>query len=180
MIASARSTRGVYNRSRSRMNVTDLRRLYGYTDWANDRMLAAIGGLSEEQYGRHVVSSYPTIRDTLAHIVFAEWLWLERWRGRSHAEYPAWMTEPPFPKLEEEMRAIAAERRAFLDDLTEDAIESTIDYRSMKGDPFTMPLGGVMIHCANHSTYHRGQLVTMLRQVGATPPNTDYTQYLRS
>jgi len=78
------------------------------------------------------------------------------------------------------LHVIAADRRAYLEDLGDDRIESKLHYRSTQGDPFTMPLGELLIHCANHSTYHRGQLVTMLRQVDAAPPNTDYTQFVRS
>jgi uncharacterized damage-inducible protein DinB len=163
------------------MNTIDLRRLYDYTDWANDRMLSAAAELSEEQFTRTIVSSFASIRDTLAHIAGAEWIWLKRWRGESPLEAPEWMNAPSFGLVRERMMEIAADRRAYLAGLTEEAIESVLDYRSIKGDPFAMPLGELLLHCANHSTYHRGQLATMLRQVGAAaPPSTDYTQFLRA
>jgi uncharacterized damage-inducible protein DinB len=163
------------------MNAADLRRLYDYTDWANERLLGAIAELSEEQFTRPIVSSFSSIRDTLSHIAFAEWIWLERWKGSSPSEYPAWTKESSFAALRDRLHAIAADRNAYLDRFTDDMAASTIDYRSMKGDPFTMPLGELLFHCANHSTYHRGQLVTMLRQAGATAvPSTDYSQFLRS
>jgi len=162
------------------MNATDLRRLYAYTDWANGRMLSAAAALSEEQFTREIVSSFPSIRDTLAHIAGAEWVWLTRWRGESPLETPEWMSAPPFGVVRDRFVEIAADRRAYLAALAEDAIESVLHYRSLKGDPFAMPLGELLVHCANHSTYHRGQLATMLRQVGAAaPPSTDYTQFLR-
>jgi uncharacterized damage-inducible protein DinB len=162
------------------MNVADVRRLYAYDDWANDRILAAIRGLSEEQFMRKIVSSFPSVRDTLSHIAFAEWLWLARWKGTSPSETPEWTKAPSITILGDQMHRIAADRRAYLAELTDDAIGSTLHYRSMKNDPFAMPLGELLIHCANHSTYHRGQLVTMLRQVGAEPPTTDYTVFVRS
>ena len=162
------------------MNVSDLRRLYAYNDWANDRMLDAIAALSNEQFTREIVSSYSSIRDTLAHIAGAEWLWLRRWRGESPPKAPEWAAAPSIETLREQMHAIASDRREYLAGLDDDTIESMLSYRSIKGDAFTMPLGGVLLHCANHSTYHRGQLVTMLRQAGATPPGTDYTTFLRA
>ncbi len=162
------------------MNANDIRKLYTYTDWANERILGVIGSLSEEQFTREIVSSYTSIRDTLAHIAYAEWLWLQRWMGQSPMLAPEWTKAPAFDVLRDRMHGIAADRRAYLAALSDEAVESTIDYRSTEGDPFTMPLGGVLMHCANHSTYHRGQLVTMLRQVGATPPNMDYSRFLRS
>lgn len=162
------------------MNVADVRKLYAYTDWSNDRILGSIAGLSEEQFTREIVSSFPSIRDTLSHAAFAEWLWLQRWKGESPAATPDWTKSPDFDTLREQLHQIAADRRAYLAALTDDAIESTIHYRSTEGDPFTMRLGDTLIHCANHASYHRGQLVTMLRQVGATPPNTDFTPFVRS
>jgi len=85
-----------------------------------------------------------------------------------------------FAILADQLHGIAADRRAYLEDLGDDRIESKLHCRSTQGDSFTMPLGELFIHCANHSTYHRGQIVTMLRQVGVAPPNTDYTQFARS
>jgi uncharacterized damage-inducible protein DinB len=163
------------------MNTADFRKLYAYTEWANERILDVIAGLSEEQFHRTIVSSFSSIRDTLHHIVFAEWLWLQRWKEHSPRQLPEWSGEASFERLREHLRAVAADRRAFLEALTDERIESALDYTNLKGDPFTMPLGEVLLHCANHSTYHRGQLVTMLRQAGVTAvPSTDYTQFLRS
>lgn len=162
------------------MTPTALRRLYDYTNWANARMLDVIAGLDDEQFTRHVVSSYSSIRDTLAHIASAEWLWLLRWKGDSRLALPEWM-EASFARLREEMESIAADRRAFLGDLTDERADAMLHYRSIRGDAFALPLREVLIHCANHSTYHRGQLVTMLRQVGVTElPSTDYALFVRS
>jgi uncharacterized damage-inducible protein DinB len=159
------------------MNSADMRRLYAYTDWANERMLAAIDGLSEEQRTRTIPSSFPSILETLHHIAFAEWLWLRRWQGESPMALPGGAS---LGELRDRLRAVADERRAYLDALADDAMAGQISYRSIKGDPFTMNLGDVLVHCANHSTYHRGQLVTMLRQVGVKPPGTDYTEFVRT
>src|SRR5271156_6161507 len=65
------------------MNVEDFRRLYDYNSWANHRTLDACAPLSEEQFTRDLRSSFRSLRDTMVHISWAEWLWLERWQGRS-------------------------------------------------------------------------------------------------
>jgi uncharacterized damage-inducible protein DinB len=161
------------------MDVSDIRRLYAYTDWASDRIAGAIRGLSEEQFTRHLVSSFPSIRDTLAHIASAEWIWLKRWMGESPQEAPGWTNAPSLATLSDQMHRIAAERQEYLGTLANERIGSILHYRSIKGDPFAMPLEQTLIHCANHSTYHRGQLVMMLRQVGAGAPTTDYTIFIR-
>ncbi len=162
------------------MNVADFCRLYAYDDWANDRMLGTIATLSEEQFTRRIVSSYESIRDTLAHIAFAEWIWLRRWMGESPANEPEWMREASFTTLRDQFLGVRAERNTYLAGLDEETIAAVVHYTSTRGDRFATPLGDLLLHYANHSTYHRGQLVTMLRQVGATPPNTDYTPFVRT
>lgn len=162
------------------MNVTDVLALYAYNDWANDRILAATAELTEEQFTRNLVSSFPSIRDTLSHIAFVEWLWLERWSGNSPSQVPEWLNEPSFASVNDHLHRIAAARNSYLATLSAESVDAIVHYRSTQGDSFAMVLGDLFIHCANHSTYHRGQVVTMLRQVGATPPNTDYTPFARS
>jgi uncharacterized damage-inducible protein DinB len=161
------------------MSLADIRSLYEYTEWANERMLAAIAGLSDEQYTRPIVSSYSSIRDTLAHIAGAEWIWMQRCRGNNPTAQPEWAAEAPLSRLSENMRAVAAERRAYLDALHEGQLDDPLSYRNLKGEPFTQRLADVLFHVANHSTYHRGQLTTMIRQAGAVPPSTDLIVFHR-
>ena len=155
------------------MNVEDVRRLFSYTEWANARFFDCARGLSEEQFTRHVPSSFPTIRDTLAHMVFAEWLWLRRWKGENPTARPEWTKGSSLDTLETHLREIERERAELLATLKDDELGRDFAYRNMAGDPYTNTLSDSMTHVVNHGTYHRGQLTTMLRQVGATPPSTD-------
>ncbi|MDR3748583.1 MAG: DinB family protein [Acidobacteriota bacterium] len=65
------------------MNLSDIKSLYAYNRWANDRMFAAIEKVPNEKFGAPIVSSFPSLRETTFHILFAEWLWLNRWQGVS-------------------------------------------------------------------------------------------------
>ena len=147
--------------------------MFSYSEWANDAFVGTIRGLSEEQYTRHIESSFPTIRDTLAHMAFAEWLWLRRWKGESPSTRPDWTKEASLDILEMQLRAVAEERSHLLMTLTDDDVRRDFPYRNMAGDPYVAALGEQMAHVINHATYHRGQLTTMLRQVGVKPPSTD-------
>lgn len=160
------------------MNMSDIRPLFAYTEWANARIFECIDGLSDEQYTRTIESSFPSIAATLAHIISAEWIWLRRWKGESPLAAPEWAGGAARETLHEELRAIEAERDAFLATLTDDALTVPFSYLSIKGDAFTRPLGVTLQHVVNHSTYHRGQLTTMLRQAGAAPPSMDLTLFL--
>lgn len=163
------------------MNVEDVRTLYSYTEWANARIIETLRGMSGEQFTRTIESSFPSLRDTLAHIVMAEWIWLRRWKGESPDAVPAWTEAgPSLDTIVDHLRAIEAERRELLDSLRDEDLRRDIAYRSIKGDPFTTRLDHQLAHVANHSTYHRGQITTMMRQVGVTPPSTDMILYIRN
>lgn len=162
------------------MNVDEVRRLFSYTEWANARIIDCLRGLSEEQLTRPIESSFPSIRDTLAHIVMAEWIWLRRWQGESPTQRPPWTLDAPsLQTIVENLEAIQHEREQFLNGLTDEQLQRALDYRTMNGEAHTNRLGELMSHVVNHSSYHRGQLTTMLRQVGATPPSTDLIVFLR-
>lgn len=163
------------------MKIDDVRDLFSYTEWANQRILETIRGLSEEQLTRTIESSFPSILGTFAHVVMAEWIWLRRWKGDSPTEAPAWSDKAgSLDEVVENLRAVEAERRALLDSLTDGDLLRELPYKSMKGDPFATRLDHQMAHVANHSTYHRGQLTTMIRQAGAKPPATDLIVYVRT
>ena len=155
------------------MTTPEIHSLFAYNQWANARIFDAAGLLSEELFARTIVSSFPSIRDTLAHIVAAEWLWLRRWKGESPSAYPEWTEAPALQPLRHVLTHIEAERAAFLATLDEPDLEQSISYRNFKGEQWTYTLGDMFLHLINHSTYHRGQVVTMLRQVGSAAPSSD-------
>src|SRR5215207_4622311 len=72
------------------MNLADIRQLFGYTEWANALATEAAGRLSDESLRRDAGVSHGSILGTLVHMAGAEWIWLERWHGRSPAKAEAW------------------------------------------------------------------------------------------
>ena len=163
------------------MSVLDpIRDLYGYNRWANERVLEATAALDAERFTRDMGSSFPSVRDTLIHVLSSDWVWLERWHGRSPAARPAeWVLET-HAQVAERWRAIQDEREAFIETLSPASLETIIDYRTTRGEPYRGPLEQLLRHVVNHSTYHRGQITTMLRQLGATPASTDLVAYHRT
>jgi uncharacterized damage-inducible protein DinB len=156
------------------IEVATIRELYAYNRWANARNFEAVRPLTPEQFGRDLGSSYPSVRDTLAHIVWAEWLWLQRWKGTS----PNIVFEPAdFPRaeaLEARWLEIEADQRVFLDGLTSQRLASIVRYVNLQSQPWEYPLWRQMYHLVNHSSYHRGQVTAMLRQLGCRAVSTDF------
>jgi uncharacterized damage-inducible protein DinB len=156
----------------------EVRELYAFNRWANDRIIAACQALPPVALGRDLQTSFGSVLGTLAHIAKAEWIWLERWNGRSPLAPPAWNTDDA-AALARHWRAVQQAQRSFLDGLTSDALDADVAYRNLEGEAFVAPLWQLMRHMVNHSTYHRGQIVTLLRQLGAQAPATDLVLYYR-
>ena len=157
----------------------EIRELYEYNDWANQRMLKAATELTQEEFARDLRNSFPTVGDTLAHILGAEWIWLERWRGVSPPGFPdSWDTSTP-AALRARWEEFTRGQSEFVRALNEERLNSIVNYRTVAGKPFSDPLWRLMRHVANHSTYHRGQVTTMLRQLGKSAPVTDLIQFYR-
>jgi uncharacterized damage-inducible protein DinB len=161
------------------MTTDEVRELFAYGVWANALVFDAAAALSEEQLHHSVASSFPSVGGTLAHIVGAEWVWLRRWLGESPSNFPDWVSKPVQSDLRARLSAVEHERETFLGGLVDADLGRTISYRTLGGQTFSDPLGKLMKHVVNHSTYHRGQLVTQLRQLGHKPPSTDLILYLR-
>ena len=154
--------------------VETIRELYGYNYWARDRQLEACRALTQEQFLRPMGSSFSSVRDTLAHLVGAEWLWLERWQGRSPRVMPGAEEFPTLAAVEERWRAVEHAVREFLSELSEDALARPITYTNFKGETWTYMLWRALYHLVNHQSYHRGQVTTLLRQLGARAVMVDF------
>jgi uncharacterized damage-inducible protein DinB len=160
------------------MNCNDIHKLFHYTEWANQLALDAAERLSDEQQKYDFKISHGSIHGTLAHMAGAEWIWLERWGGRSPSRILTAEDFIDIPAIRARWRQIEEERQALLDSLGEEELGRDLSYRNLKGEPFTLPLVVQMQHVVNHATQHRGQVVGMIRQLGVQPPAVDLLYYL--
>ncbi len=161
------------------MNVEDFRLLYDYNSWANHRTLDACAALAEEQFTRDLGSSFRSVRDTLAHICGVEWLWLERWHGRSHNALPPAAEFPNLASLRRRWDEVDRNLLDYVASLTPEDTQRIIQHKTTQGVPQAAPLWQMLQHLVNHGTYHRGQVATMLRQLGAKPLSTDLILFYR-
>jgi uncharacterized damage-inducible protein DinB len=161
------------------MKKEDLGRLLEYTKWANHRVVRLAATLSPDDFKKGMGSSHGGVRGTLCHMLGAEWIWLERWKGVSPTKFVDEGEFPDIVALSDRWKDMERHRDSWFDSLREEAPQETIAYRSMAGQPFENPLWQLVQHVANHSTYHRGQVVTMLRQLGAKVVSTDMVQWDR-
>ena len=161
------------------MSPPEMQVLYDYNAWANRRSLGSAEKLSPEQFVRPLGSSFSSVRDTLAHICGAEWIWLERFQGRSPAALPSVNQFQDVASLQEHWLAQEQRLIAFVQGLTQSDLDREMEYKTLKFGVYKNPLWQSMQHVVNHGTYHRGQVTTMLRQLGAEPMLTDLMHFYR-
>jgi uncharacterized damage-inducible protein DinB len=161
------------------MNVEDFRVLFEYNAWANGRTLDSCAALTNELFTRDLGSSFRSVRDTLVHISGAEWIWLERWHGRAPQALPQASDFPDFDAVRR--RAVEVERDLldYVASLTPEDLQRVLRFKTMAGTEMAQPLWQCLQHLANHSTFHRGQVTTLLRQLGAKPVNADLIGFYR-
>jgi uncharacterized damage-inducible protein DinB len=154
--------------------------LIEYSYWARDRSLASADQLSPEQLTRNLGSSFASVLDTLVHMHFAEWIWYQRWQGRSPSAGPDASRITSVAALRDAWHPLEAQIRAFVDSLGPAGLARVLDYTLMNGTPGRSAHWQMIAHVVNHGAYHRGQVATMLRLLGATPAqSTDMIVFFR-
>ncbi len=151
------------------MTLDDLRTLLDYHYWARDRVLAAADLLAPEQYVKDLGSSFKSVRDTLVHVYSAEWAWHSRWEGTSPTAMLPVADYPDVGTLREAWSPLEGKVRGFLEREGEAGLDQVFEYRLLSGQPGSSKFRHMLQHVVNHASYHRGQVTTMLRQLGAAP-----------
>ncbi len=167
------------------MTKDDIQLLYEYDRWANNTVLQAVSALGVEGFTRDLGGTFRSVRDTLVHIIGVEWGWLRIWNEPSVSS--AFVTDlwtrlgalfPPdaFPDVAAvQLRWTEVEREQveFLNRVTNESLRRMLPLRTTQ-----ISLAHLMQHLANHSTYHRGQVALMMRQLAAEPLATDFAIFL--
>jgi uncharacterized damage-inducible protein DinB len=151
-----------------------------YNVWANERLCSLIMTLPEELVHQTVVSSFPTIHKTLLHVWDAESVW---WQRLKLSENVVWQSTIKEYSIEEVIMGLQQQDKLFVEwitDATVAALEHVFAYQNSKKEQFKQPVFQMLLHLFNHGTYHRGQLVTMLRELGVEKiPPTDFIVFSR-
>ncbi|HSS97782.1 MAG TPA: DinB family protein [Terriglobales bacterium] len=167
------------------MNKQDIQLLYKYDRWANHRVLQSAATLSQEQFTRDLGGSFRSVRDTIVHISAGEWIWLTYWNlpSPAFAELVALRTKRDalfqpdlfldLNAVREKWAEVEKQQIEFVDSVTDALLEKMLPYRDTE-----LKLAQLMQHMANHSTYHRGQISLMMRQLKADPMATDFHVFL--
>jgi uncharacterized damage-inducible protein DinB len=162
------------------MKLDDLRTLLDYHYWARDIILDAVAPLTPEQFTRQVDSSFKSVRDTVAHIYAADRIWYARWLGEAPTGLIAYDSFPDVGAIRQAWSDLEGKVRPFVEGLGEAGVTRVFQYTLLSGAAAASPFSQMLTHVVNHGSYHRGQVTTLLRQLGAAPPkSTDMITFYR-
>jgi uncharacterized damage-inducible protein DinB len=152
-----------------------IRHLAEYNAWANERLYAACGELTPEERKRAVGASFASIHGTLNHLLLADRVWLGRFRGVPYPVADLWEEVcPEFEDLRRERVSTDQDLKLWAAGVDDASMAEPLTFTTItKARELTMPLGHAALHLFNHHAYHRGQVASLIRQLGHKPPETD-------
>ena len=157
----------------------ELSRLYHYDEWATNKLIDAAEKLDSAELQKNLGTSFGSLHGTLVHIYGAQFIWLSRWKGSS-PPIPSVQEIPDLAELKSRWQKLREELSTYLNSTSDEQLQQPLSYQDLKGNPWSEALYQQIQHVLFHSMYHRGQVVTLLRQLGQTPPQTDLIAYYRT
>ena len=159
------------------MTIDVLRVLYDYNYWANRHLFRVLAQAPPDDFIRPAAGSYGSIRNTLVHVMSAEWGWLERCGGPARGPKLKAEDFPDLQSVVNTWQTVEGRVRGFLETLTDDDLNRDVEF-AIGTDPLqSMRIGELLHHAVVHATHHRGQIALLLRTLGHAPGNFDILFY---
>ena len=152
-----------------------------YNEWANTKIADVLREVEDRIFFQENKSSFPSIAKTVLHIWDAQHIWVNRMQGSSVSKWPSASFKGSKDDSLNGLIESSSELSSFLLSKSKSFLSTPYPYKTMKGEPFESTYEDTLFHVVNHGTYHRGQIITMLREAGLKQlPSTDLIHYLRS
>ncbi len=160
------------------MNKQEFLILYQYNAWSTAKILNAASSVKQEQFLEHVSFPHRSLRGTLVHTLFAEWVWRKRWEGTPNN--PSWKPDefPAFESLRARWSDEESRLMNFVANVTDERLSSKIKYVSTEGFPHERVVWECMAHLVNHGTQHKTEAAAILTSMGYSPGDIDLIVYL--
>ncbi len=159
---------------------SDILTLYDYTYWATARVLKAAAQLTPDQFTAPAGLSHGSVRGALVHALGAEIVWRLRCaEGISVSALPAEIDFPTVDVLRARWHDEEQKMRAYLNSLTDEALNRPVQYKTTKGVPYENTLWNLLLHVLNHSTQFRSEAAVALTSYGHSPGDLDMLAFFR-
>lgn len=157
-----------------------LSQLAAYNIWANQKLLETILALPAEKQQQELPSSFKSLYTTVLHMLNAESVWWQRMKLQERINSPMDNFKGSMQELVNELIQQNRQWQEWVNNATEPVLDHVFQYYNQKKESFKQPIYQMLLHVFNHGTYHRGQLVNMLRQLGIEKiPQTDFIVWSR-
>lgn len=156
------------------MKTSHILELYDYHVWANAHLYDVAAALDDDDLDRPFEMGPGSLRKLLQHGFGAERIWYERIGGSGFSQSHTADDIERVEDLRAASEALHAARGAWLESLSDSDLSEAIEYKSMRGDPFTTGLGDILIHVCDHGIHHRAQAANMTRHIGEPFTHSDY------
>jgi uncharacterized damage-inducible protein DinB len=150
-----------------------LKKLAAYNRWANGRILTAIDGMTPAELAKPVDAYVGSLAKNLQHVLWAERIWLARWKGQPPPTLAAAMADS-WPDAYAETDG---ELCAFVEPLGDQDLDQVVNYANSRGERFAVPLSQLVTHVVNHGTAHRAETGLLLERIGRSPGDLDFVYY---
>lgn len=161
------------------MTRAEAEELFAYDRWATEHVFDDIAAMDPAEYLKNMATSHESIFGTLVHLVSAEEVWLARWEGRAPLELARAEDVKTLDRVRSRWNDVSRNVERFVSELDEEGLHSEIEVETSTGARFRHTFREMFSHLVNHSSYHRGQIITLLRQSGAAVTSTDLIRYYR-
>jgi uncharacterized damage-inducible protein DinB len=161
------------------VTLSDINLLFEFNYWAKAKMLGAVDLLPEEDVYKDFKTSFKGIHGTLVHICAAENTWLQRFGGNPSPKFLRTDDLPNYAAVKTKWSEVEKEMVAYVAALTEEEIQQKFSFTTSDGKSIANVRWQTLQHLVNHGSYHRGQITSMIRQLGGTPVSTDLIAFYR-
>jgi uncharacterized damage-inducible protein DinB len=161
------------------MMVDQILTLFDYNYWATGRVLGACEELSDDAFVAPNSLCRGSIRNTLVHVMSAEWVWRLRCQGESPTGLLDDAMFPTLRHLRARWRDEEQAMHSFLNGISDTDLSRPHEYRTTSGQPFTQPMWQILLHVINHGTQHRAEVAHALTELGHSPGDLDMSLYFR-
>ncbi|MDP4282933.1 MAG: DinB family protein [Bacteroidota bacterium] len=152
-----------------------------YNLWANKILLDKLAIIPPEILFKETGSSFGTIYKTIVHLMNVESIWWQRMKLQEHVQLPGNETDTDFSEFSKKWLSISKEWSDWANEASENKMTFVFSYQNTRKEYFKQPVYEVLLHLFNHQTFHRGQIITLLRQNGIDKiPATDFIVFSRT
>lgn len=151
----------------------DALKLIRYNIWAHRKLLEQVKNFTQDDFSKEIGGSFPSLQKTFHHVLESDWIWTHRFKGIPLVTLPTdWHTDNA-AAIQNVWYPLQDQMQELTKDLAREEFRE-LRFTTRSGDTYQMAFLDLVIHVANHGTYHRGQIVNMIRALGEKPVNTDY------